>query len=115
MCYIYLFYILQTGNDKYKLAATSEDGVKKPKKGKKSKKDMEELKKEVELVRNYLQIHSCFFWIFGWIYTVFFSLLQEDHKLTFEELNRKYGTDLTKVSTFKWHFWKIMMHYFCFE
>uniref|UniRef100_A0A8C1F6T8 Sodium/potassium-transporting ATPase subunit alpha n=1 Tax=Cyprinus carpio carpio TaxID=630221 RepID=A0A8C1F6T8_CYPCA len=56
--YIYLFYILQTGNDKYKLAATSEDGVKKPKKGKKSKKDMEELKKEVELVRNYLQIHS---------------------------------------------------------
>ncbi len=53
-----LFYILQTGNDKYKLAATSEDGVKKPKKGKKSKKDMEELKKEVELVRNYLQIHS---------------------------------------------------------
>lgn len=38
------------GNDKYKLAATSEDGVKKPKKGKKSKKDMDELKKEVELV-----------------------------------------------------------------
>ncbi|KTF91299.1 hypothetical protein cypCar_00038661 [Cyprinus carpio] len=63
---------LGTGNDKYKLAATSEDGVKKPKKGKKSKKDMEELKKEVEL---------------------------EDHKLTFEELNRKYGTDLTKGLT----------------
>lgn len=38
------------GNDNYKLAATSEDGVKKPKKGKKNKKDMEELKKEVELV-----------------------------------------------------------------
>lgn len=41
---------LQTGNDKYTLAATSEGGVKKPKKGKKTKKDMEELKKEVELV-----------------------------------------------------------------
>jgi len=45
------------GNDKYKLAATSEDGVKKPKRGKKSKKDMEELKKEVELVWNYLQFY----------------------------------------------------------
>uniref|UniRef100_A0A671PBH2 Sodium/potassium-transporting ATPase subunit alpha n=1 Tax=Sinocyclocheilus anshuiensis TaxID=1608454 RepID=A0A671PBH2_9TELE len=63
---------LGTGNDKYKLAATSEDGVKKPKKGKKSKKDMEELKKEVEL---------------------------EDHKLTLEELNRKYNTDLNKGLT----------------
>uniref|UniRef100_A0A673MUP6 Sodium/potassium-transporting ATPase subunit alpha n=1 Tax=Sinocyclocheilus rhinocerous TaxID=307959 RepID=A0A673MUP6_9TELE len=47
--YVLYLFVLQTGNDKYKLAATSEDGVKKPKKGKKSKKDMEELKKEVEL------------------------------------------------------------------
>lgn len=45
------------GNDKYKLAATSEDGVKKPKKGKKSKKDMDELKKEVELVWNYFKFY----------------------------------------------------------
>ncbi|XP_056626461.1 sodium/potassium-transporting ATPase subunit alpha-1-like [Triplophysa dalaica] len=58
-----------TGNEKYTPAATSEDGVKKTKKGKKNKKDMEELKKEVEL---------------------------EDHKLTFEELHQKYGTDLSK-------------------
>nr|AAH54591.1 Atp1a1a.3 protein [Danio rerio] len=60
---------LVTGNDEYKLAATSEDGVKKPKKGKKNKKDMDELKKEVEM---------------------------DDHKLTLEELSRKYGTDLNK-------------------
>uniref|UniRef100_A0A673MVJ5 Sodium/potassium-transporting ATPase subunit alpha n=1 Tax=Sinocyclocheilus rhinocerous TaxID=307959 RepID=A0A673MVJ5_9TELE len=70
--YVLYLFVLQTGNDKYKLAATSEDGVKKPKKGKKSKKDMEELKKEVEL---------------------------EDHKLTLEELNRKYSTDLNKGLT----------------
>ncbi len=55
------FYILQTGNDKYKLAATSEDGVKKPKKGKKNKKDLDELKKEVELVRNYLHSYLFYF------------------------------------------------------
>ena len=41
-------YFVQTGNDKYKLAATSEDGDKK----KKKRKDMDELKKEVDLVRN---------------------------------------------------------------
>ncbi|NP_835200.1 ATPase Na+/K+ transporting subunit alpha 1a, tandem duplicate 5 [Danio rerio] len=60
---------LLTGKDDYKVAATSEDGVKTPKKGKKNKKDMDELKKEVEM---------------------------DDHKLTMEELSRKYGTDLTK-------------------
>lgn len=32
--------------------------------------------------------------------SIFFTLLQEDHKLTLEELNRKYSTDLTKVSKF---------------
>lgn len=41
----------QKGSDKYKLAATSEDGEKKKKKGKKQEKDMDELKKEVDLVR----------------------------------------------------------------
>ncbi|KAL1282864.1 hypothetical protein QQF64_001667 [Cirrhinus molitorella] len=60
---------LGTGNDKYKLAATSEDGAKKPKKGKKNQKDMDDLKKEVDL---------------------------DDHKLTMDELHRKYGTDLTR-------------------
>uniref|UniRef100_A0A672RYH0 Sodium/potassium-transporting ATPase subunit alpha n=1 Tax=Sinocyclocheilus grahami TaxID=75366 RepID=A0A672RYH0_SINGR len=43
--------------------------IKKPKKGKKKKKDVNELKKEVEL---------------------------DDHKLTLDELSRKYGTDLNK-------------------
>ncbi|KAA0722625.1 Sodium/potassium-transporting ATPase subunit alpha-1 [Triplophysa tibetana] len=61
--------VFETGNDKYTPAATSEDGVKKTKKGKKNKRDLEELKKEVEL---------------------------DDHKLTFEELQRKYGTDLSR-------------------
>ncbi|XP_076838511.1 sodium/potassium-transporting ATPase subunit alpha-1-like isoform X2 [Brachyhypopomus gauderio] len=56
---------LKTGNDKYNLTATSEDGGKK----KKKKTDIEELKKEVEL---------------------------DDHKLTLDELHRKYGTDLSK-------------------
>uniref|UniRef100_A0A672SHG1 Sodium/potassium-transporting ATPase subunit alpha-1-like n=1 Tax=Sinocyclocheilus grahami TaxID=75366 RepID=A0A672SHG1_SINGR len=60
---------LGTGNDKYKLAATSEDGAKMPKKGKKKQKDMDDLKKEVDL---------------------------DDHKLTMDELHRKYGTDLTR-------------------
>ncbi|KTF75834.1 hypothetical protein cypCar_00028623 [Cyprinus carpio] len=60
---------LGTGNDKYKLAATSEDGAKKPKKGKRKQKDMDDLKKEVDL---------------------------DDHKLTMDELHRKYGTDLTR-------------------
>lgn len=41
---------IQKGRDEYKLAATSDDGVKKAKKGKGDKKDMDELKKEVDLV-----------------------------------------------------------------
>ncbi|XP_051982183.1 sodium/potassium-transporting ATPase subunit alpha-1-like [Xyrauchen texanus] len=57
---------LGTGNDKYKLTATSENEVKKPKKVKQKKRDMTDLKKEVEL---------------------------DDHKLTLDELHRKYGTD----------------------
>ncbi|KTF75832.1 hypothetical protein cypCar_00028621 [Cyprinus carpio] len=60
---------LGTGNDKYTLTATSEDESKKHKKGKKKKKDVNELKKEVEL---------------------------DDHKLTLDELSRKYGTDFNK-------------------
>ncbi|MEQ2306956.1 Sodium/potassium-transporting ATPase subunit alpha-1 [Ameca splendens] len=59
---------LGKGKDDYKPAATSEDGTKKHKK-EKQKKDMEELKKEVDL---------------------------DDHKLTLDELHRKYGTDLSR-------------------
>uniref|UniRef100_A0A668UM00 Sodium/potassium-transporting ATPase subunit alpha n=2 Tax=Percomorphaceae TaxID=1489872 RepID=A0A668UM00_OREAU len=59
---------LGKGKDEYKLAATSEDGGKKDKKAK-AKKDMDDLKKEVDL---------------------------DDHKLTLDELHRKYGTDLTR-------------------
>ncbi|XP_067849038.1 sodium/potassium-transporting ATPase subunit alpha [Heptranchias perlo] len=60
-----------TASDKYEPAATSENATKpKKKKDKKSKqKDMDELKKEVAL---------------------------DDHKLTLDELHRKYGTDLTQ-------------------
>ncbi|XP_035390903.1 sodium/potassium-transporting ATPase subunit alpha-1 isoform X2 [Electrophorus electricus] len=61
-----------TGNDKYKLAATSEDDGKKKKKGKKEEKDMDDLKKEVDL---------------------------DDHKLTLDELYRKYGSDLNRGLT----------------
>uniref|UniRef100_A0A0S7EVJ0 AT1A n=1 Tax=Poeciliopsis prolifica TaxID=188132 RepID=A0A0S7EVJ0_9TELE len=59
---------LGKGKDDYKPAATSEHGNKKHKKGK-QKKDMDELKKEVDL---------------------------DDHKLTMDELHRKYGTDLSR-------------------
>lgn len=43
----------QRGKDNYKLAATSENGGKKSKKARK-KKDMDELKKEVDLVSTQL-------------------------------------------------------------
>lgn len=56
-----------TGRDKYEPAATSEHGAKKKKA--KKEKDMEELKKEVSL---------------------------DDHKLSLDELHRKYGTDLSR-------------------
>uniref|UniRef100_A0A671PM19 Sodium/potassium-transporting ATPase subunit alpha n=1 Tax=Sinocyclocheilus anshuiensis TaxID=1608454 RepID=A0A671PM19_9TELE len=60
------------GRDQYELAATSEQGGKKKNKNKKKDKDMDELKKEVDL---------------------------DDHKLTLEELHRKYGTDLSRGLT----------------
>ncbi|XP_066562646.1 sodium/potassium-transporting ATPase subunit alpha-1 [Amia ocellicauda] len=59
---------LGEGRDKYELAATSEQGGKKAKKAKKER-DMDELKKEVDL---------------------------DDHKLTLDEINVKYGTDLNR-------------------
>lgn len=46
---LFPFPSLQKGKDEYKLAATSEDGGKKDKKAK-AKKDMDDLKKEVDLV-----------------------------------------------------------------
>ncbi|XP_075293319.1 sodium/potassium-transporting ATPase subunit alpha-1 [Opisthocomus hoazin] len=58
------------GRDKYEPTATSEHGAKK-KKGKKEK-DMDELKKEVSM---------------------------DDHKLSLDELHRKYGTDLNRGLT----------------
>ncbi|NP_571762.1 sodium/potassium-transporting ATPase subunit alpha-1a.2 [Danio rerio] len=65
---------LGTGNDDYRLTPTSEDELKKTKKGKR-KKDVDELKKEVEL---------------------------DDHKLTLDELSRKYGTGMIKgLSSFR--------------
>ncbi|RXM99223.1 Sodium/potassium-transporting ATPase subunit alpha-1 [Acipenser ruthenus] len=64
------------GRDQYELAATSEQGGKKDKRGKKGKKekdrDLDELKKEVDL---------------------------DDHKLTLDELHQKYGTDLSRGLT----------------
>ncbi|XP_047659016.1 sodium/potassium-transporting ATPase subunit alpha-1 isoform X3 [Tachysurus fulvidraco] len=63
---------LGKGSEKYKLAATSEDGQKKKKKGKKQEKNMDDLKKEVDL---------------------------DDHKLTLDELHRKYGTDFERGLT----------------
>ncbi|KAG7315662.1 hypothetical protein KOW79_020528 [Hemibagrus wyckioides] len=60
---------LGTGNERYRLASTSDDEEKKKKGGKKDQKDLEELKKEVDL---------------------------DDHKLTLEELQHKYGTDLIR-------------------
>uniref|UniRef100_A0A6I8N4R1 Sodium/potassium-transporting ATPase subunit alpha n=1 Tax=Ornithorhynchus anatinus TaxID=9258 RepID=A0A6I8N4R1_ORNAN len=59
----------QVGRDKYEPAAVSEHGDKK--KGKKEK-DMDELKKEVSM---------------------------DDHKLSLDELHRKYGTDLSRGLT----------------
>uniref|UniRef100_A0A8B9LQQ7 Sodium/potassium-transporting ATPase subunit alpha n=2 Tax=Astyanax mexicanus TaxID=7994 RepID=A0A8B9LQQ7_ASTMX len=61
--------LLQGGRDQYELAATSEQGGKKKNKNKKKDKDMDELKKEVDL---------------------------DDHKLSLDELHRKYGTDLSR-------------------
>ncbi|GAA6106908.1 sodium/potassium-transporting ATPase subunit alpha-1 isoform X2, partial [Tachysurus ichikawai] len=63
---------LGKGSEKYKLAANSEDGEKKKKKGKKQEKNMDDLKKEVDL---------------------------DDHKLTLDELHRKYGTDFERGLT----------------
>ncbi|XP_047211739.1 sodium/potassium-transporting ATPase subunit alpha-1 isoform X2 [Girardinichthys multiradiatus] len=58
----------QEGREQYELAATSEQGGKKKGKGKKKEKDMDELKKEVDM---------------------------DDHRLNLDELQRKYGTDLS--------------------
>ncbi|KAM6284917.1 sodium/potassium-transporting ATPase subunit alpha-1 [Spheniscus humboldti] len=59
------------GRDKYEPTATSEHCAKKKKKGKKER-DMDELKKEVSM---------------------------DDHKLSLDELHRKYGTDLSRGLT----------------
>ncbi|XP_075761750.1 sodium/potassium-transporting ATPase subunit alpha-1 [Pelodiscus sinensis] len=61
-----------TGRDKYEPTATSEHGAGKKKGKKEKKRDMDELKKEVSL---------------------------DDHKLSLDELHRKYGTDLSRGLT----------------
>ncbi|CAM5077819.1 unnamed protein product [Natator depressus] len=61
-----------TGHDKYEPTATSEHGAGKKKGKKEKKRDMDELKKEVSL---------------------------DDHKLSLDELHRKYGTDLSRGLT----------------
>ncbi|XP_050813161.1 sodium/potassium-transporting ATPase subunit alpha-1 [Gopherus flavomarginatus] len=61
-----------TGRDKYEPTATSEHGAGKKKGKKEKKKDMDELKKEVSM---------------------------DDHKLSLDELHRKYGTDLSRGLT----------------
>ncbi|OXB83376.1 UNVERIFIED_CONTAM: hypothetical protein H355_001813 [Colinus virginianus] len=60
---------LQAGRDKYEPTATSEHGTKKKKA---KERDMDELKKEVSM---------------------------DDHKLSLDELHRKYGTDLSRGLT----------------
>ena len=45
-----LYVCFQEGREQYELAATSEQGGKKKGKGKKKEKDMDELKKEVDMV-----------------------------------------------------------------
>lgn len=52
------FFFTQTGNDRYRLASTSEDEEKKKKKEKKDQKDLEDLKKEVDLVRIFFKIRN---------------------------------------------------------
>lgn len=100
-CKKHLSYFGQKG-DKYKLAATSEDGGKKKKKGKKEEKDMDDLKKEVDLVRNSAlqcknqKANNKYNFLKSFL-SSYFSM-KDDHKLTLDELHRKYGTDLERVS-----------------
>lgn len=61
--YVYHFFVYhvcltfaQAGNDRYRLTSTSENGGKKKKRDKRDQKDLEELKKEVDLVRNFSRI-----------------------------------------------------------
>jgi len=62
--------VRQEGREQYELAATSEQGGKKKAKGKKKEKDMDELKKEVDMVSHFLvqlgtlpvQLHQSLLW-----------------------------------------------------
>lgn len=62
---------------------------------------MDDLKKEVDLVRKQTKIKchkandECSFVTF--LLSSYFSL-KDDHKLTLDELHRKYGSDLERVS-----------------
>lgn len=58
-CFLFVF---QEGREQYELAATSEQGGKKKAKGKKKEKDMDELKKEVDMVSAFtiFQLYFCF-------------------------------------------------------
>lgn len=139
-------FVFQDGREQYELAATSEQGGKKKGKGKKKEKDMDELKKEVDMVS---LISVDFFFLFPlwpvviricsstsweaviikmkvvthcaanvpvlWHFDLWSAhthrddyecalrpshvlLFQDDHKLTLDELARKYATDLSNVS-----------------
>lgn len=56
--FIFSSLCFQEGREQYELAATSEQGGKKKAKGKKKEKDMDELKKEVDMVSVWLL--ACF-------------------------------------------------------
>lgn len=58
LCY---FLCIQDGREQYELAATSEQGGKKKGKGKKKEKDMDELKKEVDMVSSRAWTLQAFF------------------------------------------------------
>lgn len=57
LCLIYFasLFPIQKGKDEYKLAPTTDGGEKKGKKGKGNKKNMDDLKKEVDLVSKQLK------------------------------------------------------------
>lgn len=63
------FSCFQEGREQYELAATSEQGGKKKGKGKKKEKDMDELKKEVDMVSSRTwTLFRARPWIVSWLF-----------------------------------------------